>query len=80
DFAAELERDRPYGGLRFLQVEQGEGAGSYQFIDGVARTSLASETARRLGVTFEELAEQIEGPRADSPAGGARSGGESAEG
>ena len=61
DYAAELEKKRPLDGLRFLQVASEEhGLGRYQFVSGVARTSLAKATAERLGVTFEELSEVID--------------------
>lgn len=42
--------------MTFLQVELDAGEGpTYQFIPGVARTSLARKTAERLGVTHEDL-------------------------
>ena len=60
DFARSLERDPVIPGLEFLQVEVDEDLRStYQFIPGVAETSLASVTAQRLGVTFELLAASI---------------------
>lgn len=61
DYAAGLEEQKPLDGLRFLQVAGEEhGLGPYQFVAGVARTSLAKATAQRLGVTFEELSEVID--------------------
>lgn len=44
------------GRLAFLQVElDGSERPTYRFVPGVARTSLAHQTAARLGVTREEL-------------------------
>jgi DNA mismatch repair protein MutS2 len=64
-FAARLERERSIGGLRFLQVELGrDEQPTYQFTAGVARTSLASHAAARLGVTAEQLMTLIERNRA----------------
>lgn len=60
DFARQLERDHPVSTLEFLQVEMREDRSTFQFIPGVATTSLAASTARRLGVTFEELSGLIE--------------------
>lgn len=61
DFAQELERQPPIPGLEFLQVEVADDRTStYQFVPGVAATSLASTTAERLGVTFDELARTID--------------------
>ncbi|MBX3232115.1 MAG: DNA mismatch repair protein [Labilithrix sp.] len=55
-FAARLEREKAIPDLRFLQVELGEGQRpTYQFVPGVATTSLAGHAAARLGVTREEL-------------------------
>jgi DNA mismatch repair protein MutS2 len=55
-FAARLERERKIDALRFLQVELGPGdRPTYQFVPGVASTSLASHAAARLGVTREQL-------------------------
>jgi DNA mismatch repair protein MutS2 len=60
-FAARLERERKIAGLRFLQVELGADAkATYQFVPGVARTSLAGHAAARLGVTGEQLMALIE--------------------
>lgn len=53
-FAEHLSQDCPQ--LTFLQVAlDGEERPTYQFSPGVARTSLAQRTARRLGVTAEQL-------------------------
>src|SRR5690606_5647146 len=55
-FAARLERERKIPRLGFLQVElDANRRPTYQFTRGVARTSLASDTAERLGVTGEQL-------------------------
>ncbi len=61
DYARELERQPPIGGMEFLQVEVGGGQRStYQFVPGVAQTSMAAAMAKRLGVTFEELTSTVE--------------------
>ena len=61
DYARELEAERPVAGMRFLQVEVDQRERStYQFVGGVAETSLAASIARRLGVTFEEMSEAID--------------------
>lgn len=61
DYAQGLEKDHPFPGLEFLQVEINEEQRStYQFKPGVATTSLASVTAERLGVTFDQLSELID--------------------
>ena len=66
DFARTLEHDPPISGLEFLQVELDAGQSStYQFVPGVAPTSLAALTAARLGVTFERLAALIADGTAD---------------
>jgi DNA mismatch repair protein MutS2 len=55
-FAARLERERKIADLRFLQVDLGaDHQPTYKFKPGVARTSLASHTATRLGVTADQL-------------------------
>lgn len=60
-FAARLERERSIADLRFLQVELGaEQRPTYQFVPGVARTSLAAHAASRLGVTRDQLLSLIE--------------------
>jgi DNA mismatch repair protein MutS2 len=59
-FAARLAAEKPSPLLDFLQVELDAGdRPTYQFVAGVAKTSLAHKTAARLGVTREELLEQI---------------------
>jgi DNA mismatch repair protein MutS2 len=60
-FAARLERERKITDLRFLQVELGsDHEPTYQFVPGVAHTSLAGHAAARLGVTGEQLLSLIE--------------------
>lgn len=60
-FASRLEHERTIEALRFLQVELGaEERPTYQFVPGVARTSLAGHAAARLGVTREQLLSLIE--------------------
>ena len=55
-FAAALAREPETLALRFLQVElDPEQRPTYRFVQGVAETSLAKQTASRLGVTREEL-------------------------
>ena len=50
--------------LEFLQVElDGGERPTYQFVPGVARTSLAQRTAARLGVTREEILARIAAKR-----------------
>lgn len=61
DFARELRDNPPTPNLDFLQVESAEDLTStYQFVRGIAESSLATATAQRLGVTFEQLATLIE--------------------
>lgn len=60
-FAARLEREKAIPDLRFLQVELGaEQRPTYQFVPGVATTSLAGHAAARLGVTRDELLSLVE--------------------
>jgi DNA mismatch repair protein MutS2 len=60
-FAARLEREKKIGELRFLQVQLGaDQEPTYQFVPGVAETSLAGHAAARLGVTGEQLMSLIE--------------------
>lgn len=56
-FAARLEAEQEKReGLSFLQVELDDHeCPTFHFVDGVAETSLANQTAARLGVTREEL-------------------------
>ena len=50
----------PGSELEFLRVVSTEDhVPTYQFTDGVAETSLASNTARRMGVTFDSLADLL---------------------
>jgi len=61
DIAKNLEDEPPIDDLEFLQVEIDEKeASTYQFVHGVATTSLAVGTANRLGVDFERLAQAID--------------------
>jgi DNA mismatch repair protein MutS2 len=60
-FAATLERERRVEGMRFLQVQLGaDHEPTYQFVPGVAKTSLAGQTAARLGVTGDQLLALVE--------------------
>ena len=55
-FAGRLAREQAIEGLRFLQVELDPAQKpTYQFVAGVATTSLAGHAATRLGVTRDEL-------------------------
>lgn len=55
-FAEQLAKEHAELGLTFRQVElDPQQEPTYQFIPGVARTSLAGRTAKRLGVTREHL-------------------------
>ncbi|UJR85490.1 MutS-related protein [Sandaracinus amylolyticus] len=59
--AARLDRERPVESLAFLQVElDPEEKPTYQFVPGVATTSLAHKVAARLGVTEAELSKLVE--------------------
>jgi DNA mismatch repair protein MutS2 len=61
-FAARLEHEKKIPDLAFLQVELGpDRRATYQFVPGVATTSLAGHAAERLGVTGEQLLSLIEG-------------------
>jgi DNA mismatch repair protein MutS2 len=60
-FAARLAAEGKIPHLRFLQVVLGAAQEpTYQFAEGVATTSLASQAAARLGVTGDQLLELIE--------------------
>lgn len=60
-FASRLEKSRVIPHLAFLQVELDEQRRpTYQFAAGVAGSSLAAQTAERLGVTGEQLAALIQ--------------------
>lgn len=55
-FASELEKRPPSERMEFVQAAiDDRNRPTYAFIPGVAKTSLAAETAARLGVTLEEL-------------------------
>ena len=59
-FAAELATQAESLGLAFFQVElDGQERPTYQFMPGVATTSLAHRTAERLGVTREQLLDLV---------------------
>lgn len=59
--AAELRQHPPVEHLAFRQVEiDANQRPTYQFIEGVAATSLAYRTAARLGVTRQELAALVD--------------------
>lgn len=61
DAARKLETERPAERLLFLQVELDDQASpTFQFVPGVAPTSLAHRVASRLGVTREELEALVE--------------------
>ncbi len=61
EFAHRLQRERTVDGLDFLQVELDEHLHpTYHFMPGVASTSLARQTAERLGVTRDALLGLIE--------------------
>lgn len=64
-FAAELERSPPPTGMQFIQAAIDEtNRPTYAFLPGVARTSLAAETAHRLGVTLDELVSLVDRKKA----------------
>ncbi len=59
-FAQRLTTEREALGLHFLQVElDADKRPTYAFVPGVATTSLAHQTAERLGVTREQLRELL---------------------
>lgn len=61
DFASRLAERPIAGNLRFRQVELGaHDLPTYGFVPGVAKTSLARNTASRLGVTQDELLVLVE--------------------
>jgi DNA mismatch repair protein MutS2 len=63
--AASFAKDAGPLSLRFEQVElDARERPTYRFIEGVAETSLARQTAARLGVTREELRALIAQKRA----------------
>ena len=60
-FAGRLEREATIRELRFIQVALGaDHEPTYQFVPGVAKTSLAGHAAARLGVTGDQLVALIE--------------------
>jgi len=60
-FAARLERERRIADLRFFQVDLDQHQQpTYQFLEGVANTSLAQRAAERLGVTGDQLLSLVE--------------------
>lgn len=60
-FAERLEHAHDIEALRFLQVELGPSQKpTYQFVPGVAKTSLAGQAAERLGVTGSQLSSLVE--------------------
>ena len=59
DLARQLAEAGELEALEFLQVHMDGERSTYQFVEGVAKTSMATETARRLGVDFERLSEEI---------------------
>lgn len=62
DFATRLQTDPLVESLRFIQAEvHPELGATFRFLPGVASTSLAVGTARRLGITFDELERKLEG-------------------
>ena len=68
-FAASLQVEAESLGLSFLQVElDATQHPTYRFLPGVATTSLAHQTAERLGVTREQLRQLIK-RREDDPRG-----------
>lgn len=68
EFAAELAASPPLARLEFLQAALDERhRPTYGFVAGVAKTSLAAETAARLGVTLEELASLVARKKATMP-------------
>jgi len=77
DYTQQLAAEPPVERLRFVQAEiDADERPTYQFVPGVATTSLAAATARRLGVTVEELTELVDRRRAaagqrDDPSRGA---------
>lgn len=59
-FAKQLQEAPPFPGMEFLQVALDENDEPlHRFIDGVATHSSAQKTAERLGVTYEQLSEEI---------------------
>jgi DNA mismatch repair protein MutS2 len=70
-FAGRLKNESTVTSLRFLQVELGPNQEpTYQFVDGVAKTSLAGRAAERLGVTGDQLLALIRNRLPDSKSNG----------
>ena len=66
DYAQQLETSPPVDNLDFLQVEMGaDQRSTYQFVPGVATSSMASAMAERMGVTFDELSQVLRGRMGD---------------
>jgi DNA mismatch repair protein MutS2 len=60
-FAERLRQGKKIPNLAFIQVELDEQRRpTYQFVPGVASSSLAAHTAERLGVTGEQLSALIQ--------------------
>jgi len=59
DLARQLTSSGDLEAIEFLQVQMDGEQSTYQFAEGVASTSMATETARRLGVDFERLSAEI---------------------
>ena len=59
DYARELELQPPIGDLRFLHAQVVDQRPTYQFLPGGATTSLATQVAERMGVTFEHISALI---------------------
>ena len=78
DYARRLEASPPIDALRFLQVEMDpDRRSTYQFVPGVADSSLAGLMAERMGITFDQIADELR--RRDPSALPARSLGGQAE-
>jgi DNA mismatch repair protein MutS2 len=61
EFARRLQKEKKVPSLSFVQVELDEQRRpTYQFLPGVAGSSLAAHTAERLGVTSEQLSALIQ--------------------
>ncbi len=60
DYAQQLEAEPPIDNLDFVQVEMGpDQRSTYQFVPGVATSSMATAMAERMGVTFSELSQVL---------------------
>lgn len=60
DYARDLQAEPPVDNLHFLQVEIVDQHSTYQFVPGVADTSLATVLAERMGITFERISAMLE--------------------